>query len=176
VLYPNTPEVFSRTCWLLTGDSTNKSNGTYSNQPVDVTLSPLSYHEYTLKAGLDANYDGYLQTSEATHSIKIKILSVKVTPENAGGAAGAVPLTECMEDRWMTFTANTPSWTSYSENIKYEFFFKKADETEWTKTINTQSNTAVAEWVYADKVSNSPGASSSHHYFDTPIYVEATYN
>jgi hypothetical protein len=175
ICYPNTPEVHSRVCWLLTGNSSNKFNGTYSNQPIDITLSPIDNHEYTLRAGLDANYDGYLQTSEATHSIKIKILAVKVTPEDAGGAVGAVPLTECMEERWMTYTANTPSWTSYSENIKYEFFFQRANGTNWSKVINTQSNSAIADWIYADYVSNSPGASSSHHYFDTEFYVKATY-
>jgi hypothetical protein len=29
IFYPNTPEVFSRACWTLTGDRTNKSSGTY---------------------------------------------------------------------------------------------------------------------------------------------------
>jgi hypothetical protein len=35
-------------------------------------------------------------------------LSVKVTPEDAGGAIGAVPLTECMYKRLITYTADIP--------------------------------------------------------------------
>ncbi|MDR2171456.1 MAG: hypothetical protein LBP59_15045 [Planctomycetaceae bacterium] len=176
VFYPNTPEVYSRACWTLNGDSTNKANGTYSNQPIEVTLSPLGNHEYTFKAGLDANYDGYLQTSEATHTIKIKILSVKVTPENAGGAVGTTPLTECMEGREITYTANIPSWTSFSENVKYKFCFKKANGTEdWNQIKYINANSVETTNVFSDYVSNSPSADANHHYFDTPVYVEATY-
>ncbi|MDR2641535.1 MAG: hypothetical protein LBC74_01950 [Planctomycetaceae bacterium] len=133
----------------------------------------MGNHEYTFKAGLDANYDGYLQTSEATHSIKIRILSAKVTPEDAGGAIGAVPLTECMEGRWLTLTATIPNWSSFSENAAYKFYFKKADGTNWSKDKYSKSASTSVDWIYAGSVSSSSTAVS--HYFDTPIYVTVTY-
>jgi hypothetical protein len=171
---PGTSETYNRTCWTLFGDRTNKSSGTYSNQPIEITLSPIGNHEYTLKAGLDVNCDGNLQISETTHKIIVRILSAKVTPENAGGAVGAVPLTECMEGRKITYTVNIPSWTSISENVKYEFHIKKADGTDWTET-KYDNLTAEIEDVKSDYVANSSLASPNHHYFDTEFYVKATY-
>ncbi|MDR2642764.1 MAG: hypothetical protein LBC74_08210, partial [Planctomycetaceae bacterium] len=104
-----------------------------------------------LITGLDANYDGYLQTSEATHSIKIRILSVKVTHEDASGAIGAVPLTECMYKRLITYTADIPSWTSFDENVTYKFkrtvpvsIFAPDGIMTDTKTDNTSSVSITA--------------------------------
>jgi hypothetical protein len=51
----------------------------------------------------------------------IKILNVKVLAEDAGGAVGAVPLTECMYNRIVTYTAKIPAWTSFDGDVTYKF-------------------------------------------------------
>jgi hypothetical protein len=175
ICQPNTPTVHQLSLWKISGDSVSLTGGHYSGQPIDVTLSPQGNHEYTLEAGLDANRDGYLQDSEITHTIKIKVLNVKLTVENAGGAAGAVPLTECMEDRWITYTAKIPTWTSFSSDVKYKFCFKKADGTNDSRIKYSNNSHEQTTVIAADKVANSPGASPTHHYFDTTVYAEVTY-
>ena len=175
VCQPNIPEAYAQTYWRVTGGT--PASGKFTTNPASTQLTaPASGTgcEYKVEAGM-AETASATTFSTADLTTEVKLLWVTITPENAGGAAGAVPLTECMEEREITYTAKTPSWTSYSENIKYEFFFKKADGTEWTQVKNVKSSTAQTTNVVADQVANSPGASPNHHYFDTDVYVKATY-
>jgi hypothetical protein len=110
------------TLWKITGDRViAPSSGNIPITPQDVTLSPFSNHTYKLEVGFDIDRDGSLQTSEVTHTMTIKILNVKVLAENAGGAVGAVPLTECMYNRLITYTAKIPVWTSFDGSVTYRF-------------------------------------------------------
>ncbi|MDR1925110.1 MAG: hypothetical protein LBQ66_12130 [Planctomycetaceae bacterium] len=171
---PNTLEVHSRVRWSIIGDKATPTSGDFSNQS-SVVLSHIGNREYTFKAGLDANCNSSLQNDEVAHTIKVRILSVKLTPENAGGAAGAVPMTECMEGRQITYTATMNSWSDLG-NVKYKFYFKEADGTDWTQDKEVASNTVETTDIYSDKVSNSTeSTAATDDYFTTPVYVTATY-
>jgi|GEM_PF-3473983 len=82
-------------------------------------------------------------------------------------------ITQCMEGRWVTFTATAEGFVSTSpgNNIDFTFHFQTAAGTPWTATDWSfdleEDHIAVASNVLAN---------DADHYFDTPIYVTVADN
>ena len=101
--------------------------------------------------------------------MNIKVLNVKITPEDEGGS----PLTECMEKRVFTCYAQTPDWAWNSSDTKYKFYYQKANGS-W-QNIDTSSQWYKTQAVVTmDEVKNAPTPVIDHH-FTAEVYVEATY-
>ena len=107
------------------------------------------------------------------YSITVAVANVVLTVENAGGAAGAVPLTECMAGRHVTFTATTSDNIpcGWFNSIQFTFHYQHADGTLWTDTEWSTSHVADSTAV-ADQVP----AGTADHKFTTPIYAVASKN
>ena len=101
--------------------------------------------------------------NQTSCTFKVNVLNVTVTAENN--------LTECMEGRWVTFTATASSGFPHgvSNPIEFTFHFQHADGTPWTATDWSwdlvEDHIAVADDV--------PDGDADHK-FTTPIYVDAS--
>lgn len=97
-----------------------------------------------------------------TKSVNVYGVGVALTVEN--------DITECMEGRWVTFTATASTHFPHglTNPIYFTFHYQRADGTDWSET-DWSTDLVEDNTVIADNVP----AGDPDHKFTTPIYVVA---
>lgn len=101
-----------------------------------------------------------------TSAFGVTVVGLKVKAEDAGGAVGAIPLTECMEGRYVTYTAELLGFPPGTD-VTYKFYYETAGGTKWNASV-------VSSTGYADHtpVASQVPTGAANNKFTTPVYVE----
>jgi hypothetical protein len=122
-------------------------------------------------ATLSYNYVGtgeHATGLECKASLGMTVVKVDLVAETS--AKTQLPLTECMEDREVTFTATAAGFTASQANqLQFTFHYEYADGTKWSSTDYWPGLVA-----YDDAPMDNVPDGDADHYFETPIYVEVS--
>ncbi|MDZ7618414.1 MAG: hypothetical protein U1E05_15525 [Patescibacteria group bacterium] len=169
---PGAAGVGARVLWTVAGASPVPASGDFgaaSYTTIQLTGSSGN-RTATVSVGVDGNANGALDAGEISHSVIVGVAQVVLTVEDAGGAKGAVPLTECMVGRNVTFTATvTDNFPCGVTNpIWFTFHYEAPDGTpvtddDWS-TDRVEDNTRhMPDFV----------DSNGDHKYTTPVHVVA---